>query len=390
MTDSPTSDTPFPLRSDHEMLLRECLAFSEHFALTHDADGEPVVYRFTSPERRIRLTEETRILLSCFPGNRTIAVRQAVDTFLRHLGKTNSCGVLASVLDAVQKLVAVGVLVPLRGTNIMYANGMVSYYLRTRQVPSEIGSTIAASSGMNVDTPVLDIGTGTGSIALALAEHSHNVTGIDVCEPFLGAAKALAGERGLEVNFKNACGNKLIFAKEEYDVITICQAFHWLHPYWATCGVYRALRTGGSLYFVESKPALPSAHPLRELLGWGCLGPKAVEIECNRHTSSYIALFEALRPCDYLIHGTRAWLFHERRPFDMDFARAYFSTEGLRFIMKVHGDPWETLAESLAVTAPDVIEGDMYWLLIEFQKSVAQKPPSPSPSVTLSESIEIS
>ncbi len=384
----PSPETAVPLSAELASLLGDAFVLSDEFALTHDSDGEPLLYRFADPEHHFRISDNIRILLSCFQGNRMVTVRQAAETFFRHLGGMNCGGALASVLSAVQELVTHGVLVRRRGRETMYSHGMVPYYLRARQVPSEIGSAIASHAGLHVDTSVLDIGTGTGGIALTLAEHSQDVTGIDVCVPCLEAAKALAKQRDLRIKFIDACGNKLVFADEEYDVITICQAFHWLNPYWATRGIYGALRPNGLLYVIESKAMLSSAHPFRTLLGWGYADRCLVEWECNRHTGWYGALFHALKPPDCLIHGTRAWIFHQRRPFDLDFARAFFSTDGLRQQMRVESDPWERLCDSLAGSPPDTIYGDMYWLLIELQKSSSQTARR-RPEVRLDGAIEI-
>ena len=48
---------------------------------------------------------------------------------------------------------------------------------------------------------VLDAGSGTGSIALLLAELGHTVTGIDLSDGMLARARAKAGARGLDVTF---------------------------------------------------------------------------------------------------------------------------------------------------------------------------------------------
>jgi SAM-dependent methyltransferase len=51
------------------------------------------------------------------------------------------------------------------------------------------------------DRPVLEVGCGTGRIAVELAAHGHEVTGIDPSPAMLARARRKAEERGLDVRF---------------------------------------------------------------------------------------------------------------------------------------------------------------------------------------------
>ena len=48
---------------------------------------------------------------------------------------------------------------------------------------------------------VLDLGCGTGSLAVLLAEHGHAVTGVDLAPRMIEAAQAKAARHGVEVAF---------------------------------------------------------------------------------------------------------------------------------------------------------------------------------------------
>jgi ubiquinone/menaquinone biosynthesis C-methylase UbiE len=59
--------------------------------------------------------------------------------------------------------------------------------------------TLAVGSGKQ---RILDVGTGTGAMAMVLAEMGHDVTGIDLSEGMLNRAKEKAKQTSLPVEFK--------------------------------------------------------------------------------------------------------------------------------------------------------------------------------------------
>jgi len=66
---------------------------------------------------------------------------------------------------------------------------------------------------------ILDIGTGTGEIALLLSRAGHDVTGIDLAEKMLAEAQIKAAKRGLEARFVRGDAEHLPFADETFDVV---------------------------------------------------------------------------------------------------------------------------------------------------------------------------
>ena len=72
----------------------------------------------------------------------------------------------------------------------------------------------------NEKLEVLDVGCGTGVIALLLAELGHNVTGIDLSEGMLKKAKEKARTFNLPVEFKNGDAEDLPFEDEAFDATT--------------------------------------------------------------------------------------------------------------------------------------------------------------------------
>ena len=109
---------------------------------------------------------------------------------------------------------------------------------------------------------VLDVGCGTGENALLLARHGSEVTGIDLVEEAVKAARAKAAERHVAASF--AVGNALdldqLFGEGSFDTVIDSGLFHALsdeeRPVYAR-QVGWALRPGGgyfALCFSDKEP----------------------------------------------------------------------------------------------------------------------------------------
>jgi SAM-dependent methyltransferase len=71
------------------------------------------------------------------------------------------------------------------------------------------------------DQPVLEVGTGTGRIALELARAGHTVVGIDPSEAMLAVARAHNEEFGLDVQLIRGSVTELALEPEKYGLIII-------------------------------------------------------------------------------------------------------------------------------------------------------------------------
>ena len=75
-------------------------------------------------------------------------------------------------------------------------------------------------AGVSVGGRVLDAGCGGGGMPLSLAEHAHEVVGIDPINRFGDAGVRLAKERGLpRLHFLRADGMALPFPSESFDLV---------------------------------------------------------------------------------------------------------------------------------------------------------------------------
>nr|WP_319540685.1 methyltransferase domain-containing protein [uncultured Methanospirillum sp.] len=99
---------------------------------------------------------------------------------------------------------------------------------------------------------ILDVGTGTGMIALNMAELGHTVTGIDLGERMLAIAKKKAETRSLDVCFTLGDAENPLFPDNSFDCV-ICRHLLWTlpHPDKAIREWARVTRPGGIIIAID-------------------------------------------------------------------------------------------------------------------------------------------
>jgi ubiquinone/menaquinone biosynthesis C-methylase UbiE len=100
----------------------------------------------------------------------------------------------------------------------------------------------------------LDVGCGTGFLALELAARGHQVVGVDFAPAMIEEARRKATARGLSVRFEEADAEQLPFAPGSFDLV-ISRHLLWTlpHPLAAIDEWIRVLRPGGRLAVVDGQ-----------------------------------------------------------------------------------------------------------------------------------------
>jgi SAM-dependent methyltransferase len=102
--------------------------------------------------------------------------------------------------------------------------------------------------GFGIGTPgqrVLDLGTGTGSLARLFALSGAEVTGIDPAAALLEQARALDQEAGVRADYLVGTAEETGLPDARFDVVSAGQCWHWFDAPKAAAEVRRCLRPGG-------------------------------------------------------------------------------------------------------------------------------------------------
>jgi demethylmenaquinone methyltransferase/2-methoxy-6-polyprenyl-1,4-benzoquinol methylase len=127
---------------------------------------------------------------------------------------------------------------------------------------------MVAAVGPRPGERVLDVATGTGMVAFALAAHGCQVIGIDQSQDMLGGAQAkLAAappEVQARVQFMLGQAERLPFADGEFDALTFTYLLRYVDDVAATLAeLSRVVRPGGRIGMVEfGVPARPALRVL--------------------------------------------------------------------------------------------------------------------------------
>ena len=93
----------------------------------------------------------------------------------------------------------------------------------------------------------LDLGTGTGSVALGLARNGLDVTGVDISDELLVVADRAAASENLDIAFLNARAEDTGLPSAGFDLVTAGQCWWWFDREATVDEVRRVLRPGGRL-----------------------------------------------------------------------------------------------------------------------------------------------
>jgi 2-polyprenyl-3-methyl-5-hydroxy-6-metoxy-1,4-benzoquinol methylase len=115
---------------------------------------------------------------------------------------------------------------------------------------------------------VIDVGCGTGDLALWLAERGRAVTGVDFLERPIEAARRKAADRGIAANFLQMDAVDIGEIPERFDAATDCGLFHTFDDAGRkayVAAIAKLLEPGARLFLLCFSDAEPGTHGPRRV-----------------------------------------------------------------------------------------------------------------------------
>ncbi len=113
--------------------------------------------------------------------------------------------------------------------------------------PAEFYARVSAFGVGCPDQRLLDLGTGTGTLARGFAERGCRVTGLDRSPALIAEAERLDARAGVSVRYVIATAEATGLPDRSFDVVTAGQCWHWFDRERAACEARRLLAPRGVL-----------------------------------------------------------------------------------------------------------------------------------------------
>lgn len=113
--------------------------------------------------------------------------------------------------------------------------------------PDEFFDRVYTDGFVKASASLLDLGTGTGTLARGFALRGCRVTGIDPSAQMMEQARELDQQAGVEVKYRVAKAEATDLPDASFDVVTAGQCWHWFERAQAANEVKRILKPGGTI-----------------------------------------------------------------------------------------------------------------------------------------------
>jgi len=123
------------------------------------------------------------------------------------------------------------------------------------ELVAPLGPVLVEACGIARDDRVLDVGAGTGNAAIPAAAAGASVVASDLTPELLERGKAIAEQRGVELEWCEANAEALPFSDGEFDTVMSCIGVMFApHHQPAADELIRVVRSGGTIGLINWTP----------------------------------------------------------------------------------------------------------------------------------------
>ncbi|MFK7988438.1 MAG: methyltransferase domain-containing protein [Sandaracinaceae bacterium] len=175
--------------------------------------------------------------------------------------------------------------------NPAWSRTSADYAEHRQPFPSSFFSRLAARGLLVPGRRALDLGTGTGAIALPLAHRGLSVVGVDIAEGQLNEARRRAGKK---VAYIRRPAEQTGLETASFDLVFAGQCWHWFDRPRAAAEAARVLAPGGSLIIAHldwiARPGSVPARTVELANAYGSfVSPKIQERQLNSLYGPWLA-----------------------------------------------------------------------------------------------------
>ncbi len=144
--------------------------------------------------------------------------------------------------------------------------GAAFYYAKYRpRYPQKLYDDIAANFKLDGRGQLLDLGCGTGELALPLAKYFKKVLALDPDIGMLAAGRDKAKKQGIaNVTWQKGSSKELISLEDSFRLVTMGQSFHWMDQETVLEELYPLVEEGGALAIIGAEPVDQGLQALEE------------------------------------------------------------------------------------------------------------------------------
>lgn len=113
--------------------------------------------------------------------------------------------------------------------------------------PDRFFAEIKKRDWMSDVQTLLDIGTGTGTLARGFAKEGLTVTGLDPAENQISAARGLDAAAGINIEYVVSGAESIPLPDAAFDMVTAGQCWHWFEPAKVVAELRRVLKPKGKV-----------------------------------------------------------------------------------------------------------------------------------------------
>ncbi|MGA3218828.1 MAG: class I SAM-dependent methyltransferase [Acidimicrobiales bacterium] len=130
---------------------------------------------------------------------------------------------------------------------VEFAKTAEDYARHRAGFPPSLFERLATVDVGRAGADIVDVGTGTGTLARGFAQRGCHVVGIDPARAMIDQASRLDVEAGAHVDYRAATAEATGLASGGYDAFTAGQCWHWFDRPSAAAEARRLLRPGGAI-----------------------------------------------------------------------------------------------------------------------------------------------